>query len=229
MRLELVGITKRYRSGWLGRKSLTVLENLDLTIERGRCIGVVGDSGAGKTTLGRILAAMIQPDSGRVICDGRDLWSASTKTRIALGKKIQMLFQHPESVFDPRWTMHESLLEPFTLNGSTPSGGTLQAMLAEVELDSSVLPRRAFQLSGGELQRIAIARVFALDPGVVILDEPTSMLDALTQVKMMHLLQRIQLRSGVGYVLVSHNSALARRFCDVVFRLEGGRLVEEKV
>ena len=101
-------------------------------------------------------------------------------------------------------------------------------MLAEVELDSSVLQRRAFQLSGGELQRIAIARVFSLDPGVVILDEPTSMLDALTQVKVMRLLQKIQVRSGVGYVLISHNSALAMRFCDVVLRLEGGRLVKDE-
>lgn len=229
MRVELIGISKGYRSGWLGRRRPVVFEGLDLTVEPGQCIGVVGESGAGKTTLGRIMAAMIRPDSGRVLCDGNDLWSLSTKKRMALGRKIQILFQHPEAVFDPRWTMHKSLLEPFILNGRTPSRGTLQSMLAEVELDPSVLPRRAFQLSGGELQRVAIARVFALDPGVVVLDEPTSMLDPLTQAKMMHLLQRIQVRSEVGYVLISHNSALARRFCDLVFRLDRGRLVEEEV
>jgi peptide/nickel transport system ATP-binding protein len=228
MRVELRGVAKGYRQGWWRRKQRRVFEALDLTVESGQRIGIVGESGAGKTTLGHILAGTIRPDSGQVLCDGCDLWAAPGRLRCRLARKVQMLFQHPEAVFDPLWTMRQSLSEPFILNGGAATDGLLNDMLKEVGLDPSILPRHAGQLSGGELQRAAIARVFALDPAVVVLDEPTSMLDALSQAGILHLLQRIQRRNNVGYLLISHDTALVNQFCGFVFRLENGLLVKEK-
>jgi peptide/nickel transport system ATP-binding protein len=136
-----------------------------------------------------------------------------------------MVFQHPETTFDPLWTIQKSLSEPYRLQGISPAVEMLEVALNRVGIMPSILKRRPCQLSGGELQRIAIARIMALSPGVVILDEPTGMLDALTQAGIMGLLKRIQAETGICYLLITHDSALAARFCDRVRRLEGGRLI----
>ncbi len=225
MQLEIEHITKSYRNGWLRRPGRMVLEDIALVVAPGQSVGVVGASGSGKTTLGLIISGIMRPDSGSVRWGAIDLWTAPVKVRKVLVRKLQMVFQHPESTFDPRWTMAQSLSEPYVLRGVRPSPRQLRAMLEQVELDESMLARRPDRLSGGELQRMTIARIMALEPAVVVLDEPTAMLDVLTQARIMRLLTDIQHRTGVSYVLISHDAALVRRFCRAIHRLEQGRLI----
>lgn len=224
MSLELHQICKSRRSSRAGADLRQVLAGIDLMVKPGGIIGITGSSGAGKTTLGLILAGILRPDQGKVVLNGTDLWAADTAGRKQINRKLQMVFQHPESTFDPRWTMQQSLSEPFRLTGIRPDPLTLAGRLTEVGLDPSVLARRPHQLSGGELQRLAIARIMALNPAVVVLDEPTAMLDVLTQAGIMALLEGIRQRTGVAYVLISHDPDIVRRFCRRIFRLEKGRL-----
>jgi len=222
--LEINQAVKSYRAG--GRKSPArkVLNGIDLSLEPGEIIGITGDSGAGKTTLGLIIAGILRPDSGTVYFAGTDLWNSNATVRKSIRRGLQIVFQHPESTFDPRWTIRRSLSEPFMLCGIRPGLSLLADRLAEVELNSAVMERHPRQLSGGELQRIAIARIMALNPKVVVLDEPTAMLDALTQARIMNLLERIRQRTGVAYVLISHDTDMVNRFCPLVYQLSDGRL-----
>ena len=227
MQIEVRHISKVYRTGWIVRQHRLVIDGIDLDIASDRRLGIVGRSGAGKTTLGLILAGILRPDQGYLRCDGVDLWAANRRVRRRLGQRLQMVFQHPESTFDPRWSIMRSLEEPFRLTGRVPSASDLLEMLDAVELDRSLLARRPGELSGGELQRISIARALAIQPMLLVLDEPTAMLDALTQARIIHLLARIQEDRGLAMVLISHDPALVARFCHRHYRLEAGRMDED--
>jgi peptide/nickel transport system ATP-binding protein len=224
MTLEIRDIGKSFRPAGLGRSPLRVLDNVHLSMGAGEVIGITGDSGAGKTTLGLILAGILRPDRGKVRVAGTDLWAVSKSARKKIGRILQMVFQHPESTFNPRWTMRQSLSEAFRFGRIPLNLSKLNHLVGSVELDASILDRRPSQLSGGELQRIAIARIMVLHPGFVVLDEPTAMLDVLTQARIMNLLARIRGETGVGYILISHDAALVGQFCHRVYRLEHGRL-----
>ncbi|WP_173179431.1 ABC transporter ATP-binding protein [Desulfosarcina ovata] len=228
MHVDARGISKTYRTGWIVRRHRQVIDGIDLDFSPGRRIGIAGQSGAGKTTLGLILAGILRPDQGHLRCDGIDLWSANRRVRRRLGQRLQMVFQHPESTFDPRWTMARSLAEPFQLSGRVPSAQDLSQMLAAVELAPALLARRPGELSGGELQRMAITRALAMAPAVLILDEPTAMLDVLTQAQVIRLLEKIQGNTGITIVLISHDPALVKYFCHRVYRLAAGRLNRQR-
>lgn len=228
MQLDLRQVSMTYSAEWPHRAVHKVLQNIDLTVPPGGRIGIAGPSGVGKTTLGRIMAGMLQPNSGKVFCDGVDLWRVPRKRRKRYLHKIQMLFQHPESTFDPRWTVARSLSEPFVLQKQRPSLPQLHPVLEAVQVDPAVLNRHPRQLSGGELQRIAIARIMALKPAVIVLDEPTAMLDLLTQARIMQLLADYQRDTPVSYVLISHDPYLTRLFCTSRYLLEAGGLKKMK-
>ena len=228
MPIELMHVSKAYRTGWMGRRLRSVFEDVNLSLRPGQRMGIVGRSGAGKTTLGLILAGILKPDQGR-LCLGRvDLWEAKTNTRRRLGQQLQMVFQHPESTFDPCWSLARSLSEPFLLKGLRPDPSALNSLLQTVALDPSLTGRRPAQLSGGELQRMAIARALAMQPELLVLDEPTAMLDALTQARIIRMLEKIQKERNLCMVLISHDPDLVRWFCDTVYQLDAGRLNIEK-
>lgn len=223
MQIETRDIAKRFDTGWICRRHRQVIQGVDLIVPPGRRIGVVGPSGAGKTTLGLMLAGILRPDQGVLICGATDLWAARQPLRRRLGQRLQMVFQHPESTFDPRWTMARSLAEPFRLSGRVAAPRDLTEMMDAVALSPSLLVRRPGELSGGELQRMAIARTLAMDPALLVLDEPTAMLDALTQARVIRLLETIQAKRGISMVLISHDPALVFRFCQRVFELKDGK------
>jgi peptide/nickel transport system ATP-binding protein len=187
----------------------------------------VGESGAGKTTLGLMLSGLLKPDQGQIFFKGKKIGSLPQRERRQYRRQIQIVFQHPENVFNPKWKLWRSFREPFQLHGISFSEELISEQLARVGLGTEVLNRYPAQLSGGELQRIAIARIMSIDPAIVILDEPTSMLDAITQAQIIRLLDKIQKQNGVSYLFISHDLDLSRLFCNRIYELQEGILKKD--
>ena len=224
MLLEANDLSKTFKTGWLKRRRAFSLEKADIRLQQGETIGIVGESGSGKTTLGFMLAGLLKPDKGRIFFRGKDITDLSLRERKRYRHQMQMVFQHPETTFNPKWKLQRSMAEPFCLHKIPFSKEMIAEQLERVGLNQNVLDRYPAQLSGGELQRAAIARVMSLNPAIVVLDEPTSMLDAITQARIIRLLEKIQKQEGVSYLFVSHDLELIRLFCGRIYELDRGVL-----
>lgn len=226
--LRGVGIGKSFTRGIVRRRTRVVLEDVTLEVGEGRTLGLVGPSGSGKTTLARIVAGLEAPTTGRVLYRGRDLRDLVGGERKAFRRRVQMIFQDPEGSLSPRKTIRRSLQEVLDLRGVL--GGRkrrreVQQVLEVVGLEAEVLDRLPSQLSGGQNQRIALARALILEPEVLILDEPISALDVSVQAQILHLLRDLQRERGIGYLLISHNPEVVGFLADEVALLRGGRLL----
>ena len=228
--LKGVGIGKAFSRGIVRRRTRVVLEDVTLEIGEGRTLGLVGPSGSGKTTLARIVAGLETPTAGRVLYRGRDLRDLRGGERKAFRRRVQMIFQDPEGSLNPRKTIRRSLEEVLDLRGVRGEGrgegrGEVREVLEVVGLEAEVLDRLPSQLSGGQNQRIALARALILEPEVLILDEPTSALDVSVQAQILHLLRDLQRERGIGYLLISHHPEVVGFLADEVAAIRGGRLV----
>ena len=226
--LAAEGVSKTMRDRAHGT-SLRVLEECSLTIEEGRSIGLEGRSGAGKSTLVRILLGLIPSDSGTVLWQGRALHTLSRAEMAEFRRSVQLITQNPEQAFDPRRTIGNSLREVFAIHPALRGGGVSDAEriargLEDVELTARVLERRPHELSGGELQRAVIARALLMEPHILLLDEPTTMLDVSIQAQIMQLLMRLRTERGLGTLLISHDRPLLRYFAEEIYVLDAGRL-----
>lgn len=224
MLVEARNLSKTYRIGWLKKKHVEAIKEAEISINEGETVGVVGESGSGKTTLGLLLTGLLKPDGGSVFFDGREIFGLTLRERKDFRRRVQIIFQHPEAAFNPKWKLARSLAEPFRLHGIPFSERALLEQLETVGLYKEHLDRYPSQLSGGELQRAAIARVMVLEPKFIVLDEPTSMLDAITQAQIIRLLQEIQREKEVSYLFISHDLELAGIFCHRIYRLCEGKL-----
>ncbi len=221
MVLSTQDLYKGFTGGRRRKNRTAVLEGVGLSLNRGETVGIVGGSGAGKTTLALILCGLLRPDRGEVWFRGAKV---GPRSKGSLHRFVQMVWQHPETAFNPRWKLMRSLKEPLVIHHLPVTPGLLESRLDQVDLDPEVLDRRPRQLSGGELQRLALARALILDPDVIILDEPTSMLDALTQAQVIGMLRDIQRKTGVAYLLISHDRELVRIFSHRAYGLGRGKL-----
>jgi oligopeptide/dipeptide ABC transporter ATP-binding protein len=206
------------------------VNDVSLEIEAGTTLGVVGESGSGKSTLGRCLLRLIEPTSGRVSIGGLDMMGLSASELRAARAKIQIIFQDPYESVNPRMRVRRILEEPMLLHTSmTERERTMRALelMELVNLEPQHLNRFPHELSGGQLQRIGIARAIALNPSFIVLDEPTSSLDLTVRAGVLSLLRKLQKELGLTYMLISHDLLTISAYCDEMAVMYLGSIVEQ--
>lgn len=221
--MEAVSLTKHFRSA--DKTWFTAVDGASISLQKGKTLGLLGQSGSGKSTLGQMMVGLLRPDSGELFFHGKLL---SYPIRGQVRRRIQILFQHPEVSFNPQLTLRQSLVEPFKLMGKPFDDGAILSVIEPFGLHAEHLARYPGELSGGELQRAALARVTVLEPEMILLDEPTSMLDVITQAQMIDFLRRYQQQHQTAYLFITHSTALAEQFCDEIVKMEDGRLLKER-
>lgn len=221
--MEAVSLTKHFRSA--DKTWFTAVDGASVSLQKGKTLGLLGQSGSGKSTLGQMMVGLLKPDSGELFFYGKLL---SYPIRGQARRRIQILFQHPEVSFNPQLTLRQNLVEPFKLMGKPFDDGAILSVIEPFGLHAEHLARYPGELSGGELQRAALARVTVLEPEMILLDEPTSMLDVITQAQMIDFLRRYQQQHQTAYLFITHSTALAEQFCDEIVKMEDGHLLKER-
>ena len=230
--LEAQGLRKTFVSGggiFGGRRTVAAVDDIALTLKRGETLGIVGESGSGKSTLARLIIRLIEADQGDVTLDGADFLALSGKNLRTQRQRIQMVFQDPFASLNPRYKVRQIITEGMLLQGK--SGAEAETRLTElldlVGLDVSAADRFPHQFSGGQRQRIGIARALALEPEILIADEPVSALDVSVQDQVLRLLADIRDRLQLAMLFITHDLCVAAQICDRIAVMRHGRIVEE--
>ena len=215
MILQTEKLTKKY----MNSKDAAAVNSAEFFLRSGETVGLFGDSGSGKSTFGLMISGLLKPTSGRILYEGKEI---SMPFKRDIRRKIQILFQHPETSFNPALILYKSMTEPYTIYSFPYSEDILLENLSQYGLYEEHLYRYPEQLSGGELQRAALARILTINPEVIVLDEPTSMLDVISQVQIMNLLREYQAEHNTAFILISHNRALCEKMCSRLYGVENG-------
>ncbi|HET7016210.1 MAG TPA: dipeptide ABC transporter ATP-binding protein [Streptosporangiaceae bacterium] len=218
------GIIFRTRAG-----EVRAVDGLDFTVTEGETLGLVGESGCGKTTTGRLLTRLLEPTGGQITFEGRDITHLAARHMRPLRRDVQMIFQDPYSSLNPRHTVGAIVSEPFRLQRVKPEHGikqTVQDLLELVGLNPEHYNRYPHEFSGGQRQRIGIARTLALRPRLIVADEPVSALDVSIQAQVINLLDDLQKELGLTYILIAHDLSVVRQTADRVAVMYLGKVVE---
>lgn len=222
--IEMKHISKQWKTG--SREH--VLEDVSLKIGEGETVGLMGSSGCGKSTLARILLCLESYDGGFIRYRGNVLNKRDRKQMRQYRREVQYISQHPESFFDPNWKLGQSLKEAAFIHRlkGLELEERMSGLMASVHLNEAVLDRYPYQVSGGEIQRAALCRAFLPDPGLLVLDEATSMLDISVQAQILHILKELQQTKKLSYLFISHDEEAVKWFSHKIVELNCGHLKE---
>ena len=233
MMVEARDLVKEFgiRQGFLTPKSVKVaVDRVSFGVPRGRTLALVGESGSGKSTVGLMMLDLLAPTAGTITLDGAPITGLRGKEKLALRRKMQIVFQDPYASLNARMTVREMLMEAYAVHriGADMKAREKMAgeLLENVGLSSRVLDRYPHEFSGGQRQRVAIARALSVSPKFIVLDEPTSALDVSVQSQILNLLRLLQREQGLTYLFITHNLGVVDYFADEVAVMEKGRIVE---
>lgn len=225
--LEVRNLTKSFGTGAQNRRAVS---DVSFDLNKGETLALVGESGAGKSTTGRLALRLIEPDSGTVVFDGADVRAMKSSTLRGFRRNAQMIFQDPFSSLNPRMKIWKSVAEPLVVHSigkRSEHRDRVAALLDSVGLSSHLIDRYPTSLSGGQLQRAAIARALSTDPSLIVCDEPVSALDVSVQAQVINLLLDIQSERNVSYLFITHDLALVEIFAHNVAVMKSEEIVEK--
>ena len=233
--LEVRGLQVHFseRAGFFsGPKGLVkAVDGISFTVPRGSTLGLVGESGCGKTTTGRAILNLVAPTEGSVQFDGQEIAGFDAAAMLPLRKRMQIIFQDPYSSLNPRLTIEQALTEPMSVHGigrhHAERRDRAAALLDEVGLDARFLRRYPHEFSGGQRQRICVARALSLEPEFIVCDEAVSAMDVSVQAQVLNLLKELQLRRNLTYIFISHDLSVVKFMADTMAVMEGGRIIEQ--
>lgn len=226
--LEVKNLKKYFKTP---KGMLHAVDDVSFTIDRGRTLGVVGESGCGKSTTGRAILRIVEPTEGEILFDGEDIRSLGKDQMRRMRTRMQIIFQDPFSSLNPRKTVSETIAEPLKLNGIITDKGKRMERVAEI-MEIVGLAERLYnayphELDGGRRQRIGIARALALNPQFIVCDEPVSALDVSIQAQILNLMDELQEKMGLTYMFITHDLSVVHYFADDIAVMYLGRLIEK--
>ncbi|MCX5331575.1 ABC transporter ATP-binding protein [Streptomyces sp. NBC_00140] len=232
--LDVSGLTKHFpvKGGFPIRRTVgavQAVDGLDFQVHEGEALGLVGESGCGKSTTGRLITRLMEPTAGSISYRGKDITHASRRTLAPIRSEIQMIFQDPYASLNPRQTVGKIISGPMEINDIVPEGGRekrVRELLEIVGLNPEHYNRFPHEFSGGQRQRIGVARALALEPKLIVADEPVSALDVSIQAQVVNLLQKVQQELGIAFVFIAHDLAVVRHFSQRVAVMYLGKIVE---